>query len=305
MSKNQKEAVDTQAYVDAGFTPDQAQTLPPQKKKNILVKLFKDKFDIAVKFEQGGKKLEAKYAIDQLLDAYRGIRFMGHVLGLPRKAFSLESTLSLVMEKGKGVYLGMYDPTTKSIHMPDRSNAFAHEWFHALDHFLKGKMKPQSFDSLTSHVTRNEGLDPRNDAQSAFINLVHKIFFDETDLALKVLSLETQAEKKTQAGTPTKEAQEAAIQLERLHAGMTRIRIKPSEYRAKAKNLDKGSGYWSSAHEMLARAFEAYTAYKVEKAGGQNAFITKGDAAYLSHADARLAMTFPKGTLMQNDPADP
>jgi hypothetical protein len=124
------------------------------------------------------------------------------------------------------------------------------------------------------------------------------MFYDKASLALKIMDLEAKAaETHKTDGKPTQAAMNAQAQIDRLANGSSRIRIKPSNYRETSTNYQPGSGaqYWSSVHEMLARSFEAYVAAKVEAAGGTNEFITKGDRAYLSDADRRLKMTFPKG----------
>ncbi len=83
----------------AGYDPDAAQVLTPQRKKAALTKLFKDMFGIPVNFGQGKKRIQALDAIDQLLDGYRGIRFIAHVLERPTNGIGLGGRLSLVLEK--------------------------------------------------------------------------------------------------------------------------------------------------------------------------------------------------------------
>ncbi len=288
-----------EAFRLAGLTPDEGVLLPPAQKRNVLKRVLEQTFGFKVDLDPRGAKLNTLDAADQMLDAYRGIRFMMHVLELPVKAISLAGSLTLTLERFKGRYLGAYSPGTRTIHMPGRSNSFAHEWAHALDHFLLDRLKPASKGSLFSQAVRQEGVDPTVDLDRAFVNLVYTMFYDEADLAAQVLRLEQTANETIKhgpnAGQPTQAAETAREQIERLTAGATRVRIKPSKFRKDSADYSPAAaGYFASVHEMMARAFEAYVANRVSTVGGGSEFITKGEANYLGQADRRLAMTFPK-----------
>lgn len=296
-SQSQDPSVFEGAYRDAGITPDEGVLMPPVARVNMLSKLLGDKFGVKVGRAAGNMKLRANDATDQLLDAYRGASMMMHVMGLPDAALGLGGSLNLTLEKFKGKYLGMYDGGTRTIHMPGRSNSFAHEWFHALDHFLRDKLTPLGESHLLTKNAQSEGLaDPRTSLENAFVNLINKMFFDEAALAHKMMGLELTAAKVDAQGDPTKAALDASVQLEKLAAGNTRIRVKPSAYRADSQAYSPHmADYFGSVHEMAARAFEAFIAHKMEMAGaGASNFISKGEAAYLSDADRRLELTFPK-----------
>lgn len=288
-----------EAFRVAGLTPDEGRLLKPEQRKAVLKRVLEQTFGFKVDLDVKRAKIGVQDAVDQMLDAYRNIRFMMHTLQLPLKGVSLDGSLTLALEQFKGRYFGAYVPATRTIHMPGRSNSFAHEWMHALDHFLLERLKPNTAGVLLSQATRNEGLDPTVSVEAAFVNLVHAMFFDQADVALKVMRLETLAaetiQKGPKAGQPTQAALTAQDQIERLASGATRLRIKPSKFRQDSADYSPVSaGYFASVHEMLARTFEAYVANRVEAAGGGNEFITKGEANYLGDADRRLAMTFPK-----------
>ena len=284
-----------EAYRAAGLDPDEGVLLPPAQKLNVLKRVLVDTFGFRV-VDTAGANL--KDAANQMLDAFRNVRFMMHALALPVQGVSLNGTLGLHLEKAGKRYFGVYRPATHDIGLPGRSNSFAHEWAHALDHYL-GDQIGSNAERLLSHITRDEGLDPNVSLENAFINLLHTMFFDDAALAAKALQLEIEAAAVHQTGPkqgqPTVAALDAQKKLERLKAGATRINLPDSEFRARSIQYDPGNPYWASVHEMLARAFEAYVASKVEALGGTNEFITKGEAAYLSDADRRLDLTFPKG----------
>lgn len=284
-----------EAFRAAGIDPDRGVNLPPKRKMAVLKNLLEKTFGLKVDL-RGISPFEAN---NQMLDAYRGVRYMNHVLDLPNTATGLNGKLSVVLEKYKGRYLGAYDPTARAIHMPGRSNSFAHEWMHALDHALVEAFKPNSKYPLWSQAARNEGVDPTQNVDAAFVNLLNTMFYEDAALAAKIMELETKAQQVAKRGPnigqPTAAAKEARDQIDRVLAGNSRLRIKPSSFRENSAGYSPSQAdYYASAHEMIARAFEAYIAHKVDLAGGGNAFITKGERAYLSDADARLAKTFPK-----------
>lgn len=288
-----------EAYRVAGLTPDEGTLLPPAQKRNVLARVLQQTFGFKVDLNVKGAKISTLDAVDQMLDAYRNIRFMMHALELPVKAISLDGTLTLALERFKGRYFGAYMPADRAIHMPGRSNSFAHEWAHALDHFLLDRLKPTARGHLLSQAARKDGLDPTVSIEHAFVNVIHRMFYNEADLALRIMDLEQEASKTIQkgpdAGKPTQAAITAQEQIERLATGATRLRIKPSKFRKDSADYSPASAdYFASVHEMLARSFEAYVAHKVNALGGGSEFITKGEANYLGEADRRLKMTFPK-----------
>jgi hypothetical protein len=296
VSFTEKNSIYEGAFRDAGLDPDEARLMPANRQVAVLANLIQNRFGMRVEVQGGVKGIDA---VNQLLDAYRNMMFMMHTLGLPEQALSLGGTLSLTLERASRRYLGVYRPDTRTIGMPGRSNSFAHEWAHALDHFLGDTL--QNIDTMLSRITRGAGIDPLKSLDAAFINLLHTMLFDDAALASKMLDLERAAgatiQKGPDAGKPTQAALKAQEQLRRLVSGATRIPIQPSAYAADSRAYSPSqAGYYGSIHEMLARAFEAYIASKVENAGGTTEFITKGDRAYLSDADRRLAMTFPKAS---------
>jgi len=228
---------------------------------------------------------------------------------MPLDALGLSNTLNLSMDKANNRWYGLYSGDTNTIHMPGRSNSFAHEWMHAADHHLSKVLAPSKVDKLLSRTTRNTGIevDPADGLAEAWVNLIHTLFFDEASLANNMLRLEREAAKTVQKGpnkgNPTKKALEAQKSLENMARGATRVKVDPSGYRENAINT--GSEYYASVHELMARAFEAYIAHRMEvmdraltgpKAQSSNEFVTKGDKTYLNAADAAIATLYPQAT---------
>lgn len=277
--------INKKVFEDIGLNPDEAVQLAPVKQREHIVNAFDKKFGIKVIFDQ---KLNIKDQIDQLADMYVGMNNMAFSLGLPARAMSLDGTISLEIS-GKRPYLGVYDPNINRITIPNKSNSFAHEWLHALDHFLIKKYGPIS-DKLFSGAIRKEGFDAKNPLQQSFVKLLNSLFFDKAKLAAKVIELEnTAAHGKTESARA-----EAQATLDEIAAGNYKgINVK-GDYFAAAKTVGSDVAYWTKPEEMMARAVEAYIGWKLENVGATSKGVSKKNVAYESNADHRLATAFPK-----------
>jgi GNAT superfamily N-acetyltransferase len=289
------------AWRAAGMDPAKAELMPIGEQFTVLAKLIKDTFGLQV---MKTESIPGRFAVDQLLDLYRNLQFMSHVMGTPTSAIGLRGKLTLVLRKGIQ-YLGAYYPgggkveglsfPAGTVVLPKRSNSFAHEWMHALDHYLTGLFPEEGEFRMMSSRIRNAGMDYEpGTTKEAFVNLMNTIFFDQASLANRILQLQLQLDNPSLSATERKKAE---AQLETLRRGNADTKtVDRSEFRTSSADFQPGnSAYWASPEEMLARAFEAYTAFKVEAAGGTTEALAKGDLAYLSDADRRLAETFPKG----------
>jgi hypothetical protein len=274
---------------EMGIDPAKFRLLPSERQIFLLSKLIYQRFGIQVITD---RQLQDRFAIDQMLDMIQNVQGMAHVLGLGGSAISLGGNLRLSLAK-KARYLGAYYPGEMRIDLPQRSNSFAHEWGHAFDYHMMA-MFPGAMDSGLSGAIRNDG---RNVAASggpeavrgAFVNLMNTMFFDHAAVAKQIMDAEMKLAA-TQSATERAKLQE---QIENYRAGSSKSRKNLSEYYTRAKAIQ--GDYWQKPTEMFARAFEAYVSFRVEALGLTTEFIGKGDAAYLSDADDRLAQTFPKG----------
>lgn len=301
-----------QAFTDAGIDPNEATLLAPEKQIEILAKLYREKFGIEVKQAQrivtrdtvGGNKVKESRAesdpretVDQLLDGYRNIQFMMRALQMPIDAVSLERTdsrqaLAMSMESAGRGYLGAYDPQSRTVHLPGRTNSFAHEWMHALDHFLMDEIGGEG-TALLSRVVRKTGnadMLPESVAE-AFVNVVYRTMYNMESVELRRDALENANFREG-----SKAAAEALRQLKAINEGNTQLKIPPTKFRRNATKVGGDPAYWASAPELLARAFEAYVAHKVDITNPEatQEFITKGEFNYLRNGDRRFLLTFPK-----------
>lgn len=291
-----------QAFRDAGYDPDVMVNRPVGEQLKVLSNHIENTFGFKVAVDP---KMQPQKAIDSMLDGYRNMQWMAHALGYPLPAMSLNGKLNLNLEpfKPTKTYLGLYsyDPATgqHTIHMPDRSNSFAHEWTHALDHELVTKLavNPTARGMLTSGRAREGALDitahPPGNSTEAFANVMRAIFHDQADEAARLANLNAQAQGTGPA------AQRAAAEAQRIMAGArARAPVQETEFAGGARRTR--SSYLMMPEELLARAHEAYVAHTVKEAGGGNEFITKGDQAYLNKATHSFENLYPQGADRDN-----
>lgn len=298
-SNTQRRSWLEQAFVDLGIDKDRANLLPIGEQFKLVADLVKSKYGFSAILKAAG--ITERRAVDQVLDAYTNLQAMASVLGLPASAMSLDGKLTLVLA-GKMKEYGLFAPegykianiatSGPTVALRGRSNSFSHEWWHALDFDLASKVGGEERFGMLSTRSREAGLED-TDVETAFVKFMNAVFYDDASLANEVLRLEGIIKN----GSP-KKAEAAKADLEKLLSGRRTARVEPSEFRKTSGQFGQAvgdkKGYWTSAVEMTARAFEAYIGAKMAAAGGSNEFVNKGDAAYLSEADSRLAMTFPK-----------
>jgi hypothetical protein len=291
----QRPSTHNSAWITLGIDPGTANNLPITQQFAKLKTLFSDRLGIKVVEAPGAIQRES---VDNLLDGYHNITAMMASMGLPQNAVGLNGQLTLKLEKynAKRGYLGAYDPSTRTIHMPGRSNSFGHEWMHALDHFMTSIVRHPGDDDLFSFIVRKTGAKVDDRLQGAFAELMNTIFHDRAETSWKVLQLQVEASARTKAGEPTPSAKRAERELNAILAGTAKGSkgIKETEYSANVAAFDPGRAkYWQNPAEMLARAFEAYIASQ-RPTVPLNEFVSKPMDSYLNNADERFAMTFPK-----------
>jgi len=285
-----------QAFADAGLDPNRAINMPIERQFAVLSDMFVNKFGFksVVKIENAN----SKEAVDQLLVGYHNLTNLAANIGLPEKAFGLEGTLSFILAKNIGAY-GVYYPGAKTIAMPQRSNSFAHEWFHALDHYLLDKYGsgeqtslPLASEAVRKHGTEAFGPDAPTSVQDSYFALMRALFKDKASEAAQLQSIDRQmAEieaKAAKAGKPLSENKAyQRLQKQKQNIigsigksqkiGKTQMR-KDAEFFAQVSQ--SGVKYWTMPAEMAARAFEAFAITQVTNAGLQTGFIGKSREAY-------------------------
>lgn len=283
------------AMAGTGMDPRTAMNKPLDEQVTMVTRALQDKYgfgrvDIVA---DGGAQL--KLTRDQLLNMHQNMQGMAHAMNWPNEVLSLNGRLNLKLVprnfEGKH-WMGMYSPATKTIHVSGGSNSYAHEHWHAIDEYLSDLLNTDpNKATLFSHAARHDQLDANKTTHTAFANVLNTLFYDQGELALRRLALERTAAK-TVAGQPTKEALEAQEQIRKLDTGASKLRIPPSMFRASAAQMPDPA-YYASAHELVARAGEAYTAWAMRNAGVRTEGVVKPDEGYQNQLLAYMKAAYP------------
>lgn len=177
---------------------------------------------------------------------YDALIDLSNILHLPPKALSLNGNLALLFGcNGKGRASAHYELDTGVINLTKKNGAgsLAHEWFHALDHYLN------RLENKDSHLlyTDTDGI-PQAISEKALLH-----FEKPADLHPEPLgSVESRKQEKVQLDDVglRDELKDAMAEIE--------YAIDCSGVpKRSAVNDSKGKGYWKTRREMSARCFEA------------------------------------------------
>lgn len=305
-SINNKPSFRRQMYEAMGLDPEAAVNMAPRAVIEKAKPLFLSRFNIDIEVDP---RASFGKAVDNLLDAWVSFHFLARTFSLPPKALGLErlhvdasgnvapTRLKLVFSKdGRGA-LGSYDKASQTITIPDRSNSFVHEWFHHLDYTIlraMGKTEDgagKAFRGYTARVRKEGDLYTPGSVSDAMINVMNAAFFDEAYPALKIMELE----EKIARTKSEKVKAEAVAQIEKIKSGNFQGKSGRSEYYKGAKRLPTRSdkSYWTRPTEILARAGEAYAAYRLDMQGGTTDMLAKTNEAYTDTADHRIRDMYP------------
>lgn len=315
------------AFRAAGLDPDQARLLSTDEQIEKLRQVITQRYGIRIalptmkvgrktitgrKVAQERRQIGDRDAIDQLLDAYRQLEMMAHVMGIPHRGLALTDSngRSIVLSlraRLKGA-LGMYsyDPETgeRIIFLPGRSNSFAHEWGHALDHWLALHLFKDRKDvvKLLSMDMHDDGVPPAEtnseNIARAMVRLMQAMFGDRAKLAAMQIDLTQRAAATDKDGNPTPDAKSAQKLLTEIEQGKkppVSVLTKYFENAAQFDQIFNAGGYFQSPHEMLARAFETYIGVRVAAVSDlPGGFLSKPSWAYTGSEELRAKMTFPR-----------
>lgn len=323
-SFNERSSVYQSAMEDAGVDPTEARLMDVDEQISIISDMIEDRFGVTVelpkitvrKKNKFGRKVEVertsisnRKALDQLLDAYQNLQMLAGVMGIPEKAIGLPIdgkgiTLSLVSQSKLRGALGMFSwgGGKRTISLAERSNSFAHEWGHALDHYLNQLADKALFKGMLTRNMQKQGmippLSPKRMVTDAFAHVLWSIFGDSSQLAALKLRLQVESAQLGPDGKPTPKAKTAQNLLTKMREGKRPPQELLSDYFKTSKQYDEmmgGTGYFTDPAEMFARAFEAWVGVSVSSITDlPQSFLSKGGWAYEDMNDTRLALTFPK-----------
>ena len=331
-SMREGSALYMQAFEDLGLDYNRATSLPIENQFRMLADAMVKKFGFAAVVKTDNAN--AKEAVDQLLVGYHNMNDMAYRLQLPPQAMGLDGTLSFVLANKKN-YFGQYNPNNRSITLPKRSNSFAHEWFHALDHYLLEKYGsgvstelPLVSSTIRAHGTEAFGPNAPTGVKDSYFALMRALFKDKATEAMqlkainqKMSEMEARAAKAGKAVSQIKSYQNLQKQKDNILAGIGKSkRVLKTDYRTNSEFFNalegRKSEYYGTPAEMAARAFEAFAIRQLVNEGLDTAGMGKSQAAYdmtleqlgvtkeeladglagyAAKSDSRLALTFPKG----------
>lgn len=313
------------AFVDAGLDPKVARLMEPEKQFEILKGMVEARYGFKVaapkitverknrfgrKVKEDRPSLPPHKAVDQLLDAYQNLEMLSLSLGIAPRDLSLPikgAPLVISLHGSLSGALGSfsYGPDGRVINMAGRSNSFAHEWGHALDHYLSdrlGMLTPRGKEGLLSREMdkgRVKDIPPAlQDTAKAMVAIMNALYGDKAKLSELILRLQIEAAEVGKNGAATAKAKRAM----KIMAGIQAGKRPPAPYlnryfrsAAQFDDMTRSGGYYTDPAEMFARAFEAWTARAVAGlTDDPQSFLSKGQWAADESEDLRLSMTFPR-----------
>ena len=196
------------------------------------------------------RKHHATKSVEALVD-------LADVLGIRPEDVSLEGELGLAIgARGTGNALAHYEPDQKVINLTRSGGvgSLAHEWGHALDHYLAGfRSDFMSDDYRFTHRSVQHGrvwkIEPANAKNSR----------------LKLEELER---------SEMRSAYRQFFESPEYQQYYQRVRQHVQELvRSRQMSEKKASDYWLSRKEIFARTFERYIQRKLERAGRKNTYL--------------------------------
>jgi hypothetical protein len=240
--------------------------------------------------------------------AYEGLHDLARAMGIPPKALALNGTMGLALgARGGGRFAAHYESGKLVINMTkiNGAGALAHEWGHALDHYL-GELGRA--DAYTTDARGASGWykDPstrtlahlRPEMQQAFGDVVKAMFKKTITAAEHVrdteLGIERAESQKREIVEAMKERPEDTNLIHRLDWVNGRIETWKASRQRALDNPDGEFGqratkyatdaarlgdYWRRPTEMFARAFEAFIFDKLKAQGQRSDYLVHGNEA--------------------------
>ena len=290
-----------EVFRDAGHNPDAAVQLPIANQARIVREQTAKQFGFR-DIRSGQKHSDT---VAQLSNFYQNAKAYAHVRGIPYEAVGLHGRLAMELERRQRQgYLGVYHPGSRTIGLPGRTNSFAHERAHAVDHYLADvtQNNPKARKLLSETAKLRVGPHVPGTTEEAFAKVIGTLYGKHGNDALDTLALQHRALKGDKTASAELTQRETDYARNAREYGEEHGRT-PQEKAALAK-------YYHRPAELLARADEAYTAMRVEAArqeriaqGHEAPFDTRAIAKpdHIYSADGAHAVTeafeklYPKG----------
>ena len=243
---------------------------------------------------------------------YDALSDLSDILNIPKEAIALDGKLGFAFgARGVSGASAHYEPAKVVINLTkmNGAGAMAHEWGHALDHYLGELNTLNSYGGAPKYLSggtdapkiRHLNTELREEVQTAARGVMEAMFEKDMPKADVIrqheLSIENYDKKLTnwghyanQASLTAKEKQNAKQamdelqylkqnaqkQIQAITDGAFNPRKTPSEYRTNAQAITGKGDYWQRPTEMWARAFESYVYDKLAKVDRVNSYLVWG-----------------------------
>ena len=287
-----------------------------RKGKDATPEMFMNAFGFrGVEFgnwvKQGKNGRERQWMLN---NAYDSLLDLAQILGIPPKATSLDGELGLCFgSRGFGSASAHYEPENRLINLTKTKgySSLAHEWFHALDHYMMRthykekldtkmlseqvnsevvlKLTPEAAERVNQGGMKIYSLWPGSASRLEYElatnpraeELAKKLLSGALDQIDIDLDINVRGKERIYEVTLNKED---LIQTERGVKGS----IRPELHHVWAETIDavrasamhkrmlKKNDYWKSKTEEAARSFEAFVEVRSKQLNIQNDFLTNG-----------------------------
>lgn len=250
--------------------------------------------------------------------AYDSLMDLADILNVPPRALSLNGTMGLAFgARGGGQFSAHYEPGKLVINMTKLrgAGALAHEWAHALDHYLgeldradayQGKARGASgwhsqdrySGEPQKRMVRREGkwvseermrLENLRPDLARRIDGVMRRLYETPIPTAEAIAIERAAAERWKAfaakeqdpkikGLYEQNAKIAETRIADLEAGKQPERTRQSDFAKEAQKLSgkSANGYWLRPTEMFARALESYVFDRLLAMGARSDYLVHG-----------------------------
>ena len=274
-------------FRDAGYDPGVMVNKPLEVQNRVIRQQMIDRF----KLKDVVSTLSPLETRNYLSDLYHNAAAWAHVMELPYGAVGLDGriTLRVLPPNPKRNWLGVYNLGDKSITISGRANSFAHEWTHAMDHMwaerLLGSPTAQKIFSEMPRVSAQTWTP--GSATEAFAKVLGTLYGKDAKTALDALRA---AHVLADENASVAARQTAAAALARIENEFS----KHSRDYGFTTGGAEDAAYYNRPAEMLARAHEAYAAFRLNSSGYDTRGIARADPVYSAEGKAAITAQFAR-----------
>ena len=235
--------------------------------------------------------------------AFDALADLAEVMNVPRKALSLNGTLGMAFgARGGGNFAAHYEPGKLVINMTKLRGAgsLAHEWAHALDHYLGELDRADAYQGSARGVSgwhgqraytgRDAPKNLRPELARTIDTVMQRLYEGTVTKDQMLAELQAQLERTKAMASGEQDARLAKLYADSIpqqQARIDEVKAAPngttyprgrSDFSKEAQKLSGKSadGYWLRPTEMWARAFESYVFDRLVAMGAKSEYLVHG-----------------------------